>query len=202
MSGVPRLHAVTDAGVLALSDLAERARTIARAGVALHCRHAPTARDAVQRVEAFLRAAHGAALVLVNDRADIARATGAHGVHLPADGLPVKAARRLVGAGALVGRSAHTPDDVRRAADDGADYVFLGPIWRTRSHPDRPAVGLEALRAARHVTIPVIAIGGVTPERAVACVEAGAFGAAAISALWYAPEPGSVVERFLLSFGP
>jgi len=201
-TGVPRLHAVTDAGVLALPDLAARAAALARRhDVALHCRHAATARAAFQATEMFLRTVAGpGARVIVNDRADIARATGADGLHLPADGLPIDVARALLGPAALVGRSTHTPDEARRAADEGADYVFLGPIWPTPSHPGRAALGVEALHRARDVGIPLIAIGGVTPARAAACADAGAHGVAAISALWQAPEPGSAAARFLLSF--
>ncbi len=80
----------------------------------------------------------------------------------------------------------------------GADYVFLGPIWETSSHPGVPGLGLEAIAAARPAR--VIAIGGVTPARAAACLEAGAWGVAAISALWLADDPGAAAEAFLLSF--
>lgn len=199
--GVPRLHAVTDARILAAADLAERAAVLAvSAEIALHCRHAATAQAAVAATELFLRLARRASSrVLVNDRADIARATGAHGVHLPADGLPIAAARTLVGPAALVGRSTHAPDDARRAAADGADYVVLGPIWPTPSHPNRPALGLRAVRDIRNLGIPVIAIGGVTADRAAQCLDAGAWGVAAIAALWHAPDPGSAAARFLLS---
>lgn len=200
---LPRLHAVTDARILARPDLRERAATLARAAaVALHCRHAPTARRAVDLTAMFLAAARATeARVLVNDRADIARATGAHGVHLPADGLAAGDARRITGPQALLGRSAHSQAEVARAADEGCDYVFLGPVWATPSHPGRAPLGLGALEAAARRGIPVIAIGGVTPERAARCRAAGAWGAAALTALWDAADPGSAADRFLLSLG-
>lgn len=200
---VPRLHAVTDARILALPDLRERAGLLARSGaVALHCRHAPTARRAVDLTEMFLGTARRTgARVIVNDRADIARATGAHGVHLPAGGLAVTDARRLCPPETLVGRSAHSVEGVRRAAEEQCDYVVLGPIWPTRSHPERDALGVDALAAAATVGARVIAIGGVTPERAPACRDAGAWGIAALTALWDADDPGSAADRFLLSFG-
>lgn len=200
---IPRLHAVTDARILAMDDLQSRAAALAGdPAVALHCRHASTALAAVERTELFLAVAQGAgARVLVNDRADIARATGAHGLHLPARGLPVDAARGLVGRGALIGRSTHTPEEARRAGDEGADYVFFGPVWSTPSHPDRPPTGPAGLEQAAAAGVPVIAIGGVTAARVPTCLAAGAWGVAALSALWDVPDPGSAAARFLLSFG-
>jgi thiamine-phosphate pyrophosphorylase len=98
----------------------------------------------------------------------------------------------------LVGRSTHSADEARRALDEGADYVFIGPIWSTPSHPGGPALGPGALRELH--SLPVIAIGGVTPERARECRDAGAWGVAAISALWRATDPAAVARAMLLSF--
>jgi thiamine-phosphate diphosphorylase len=96
----------------------------------------------------------------------------------------------------LVGRSTHGAEEARAAAADGADYVFLGPIWPTPSHPGRPGIGVESIRQA--VPARVIAIGGVTPERAAACIDAGAWGVAAISALWLAEDPAAAAAELLL----
>lgn len=192
---LPRLHVVTADHVVRLSDLAARARAIARAGrPALHAR----ARLDGKRLVAFAEAlALARAPLFVNDRADVARALDAQGLHLPAGGLPIAAARRLVG-DRWVGRSAHSPDEAKGAMEDGADYVFLGPIWQTTSHPDRAPLGLHAIGAAAPAR--VVAIGGITPERVRECMDAGAYGVAVLSAVWNAEDPGSVVARMMVSF--
>jgi thiamine-phosphate pyrophosphorylase len=119
--------------------------------------------------------------VLVSARVDLALAAGAAGVHLPERDLPVAAARRLLGATPLVGRSVHSADAAMAAEADGADYVVFGSVFPSRSHPERQPAGLEALRqVATAVRIPVLAIGGVDPARAAECRAAGAAGFAAI----------------------
>ncbi len=120
--------------------------------------------------------------VLVNGRADLALIAGAVGVHLPVAGVPVSAVRACLGADALVGRSTHSIDELRRAADEGVDYVTFGPVWET---PGKRAFGApkgpaELARAAR-VGPPVLALGGVTTIDALrAAAEAGAWGVAGI----------------------
>jgi thiamine-phosphate pyrophosphorylase len=118
--------------------------------------------------------------VVVNDRADVAVAAGADGVHLRADGVPVARVRVLGPAGWLVGRSAHTLSEVGGAG--GADYVIFGTVFTSASKAaGTRAAGVDALRAAAGTSrAPVIAIGGIDPERASRCVEAGAGGVAAI----------------------
>ncbi len=200
---LPRLHVVTNEDIARRPDLAARARAVARAGVtALHAR-APEwdGRALLQLARLLQTAAAGTdSLLLVNDRVDVARLVEAAGVHLPANGLPVSEARRLLGPGAWIGKSAHSPEEARQAHADGADYVFLGPIWETASHPGRKALGPDAI--AQCAPARVIAIGGVTPQRARVCREAGAAGAAVITAVWNAPDPGRVAREMLLSFEP
>jgi thiamine-phosphate pyrophosphorylase len=118
--------------------------------------------------------------VLVSGRVDVAMACGAAGVHLPEDGLPVTAARRLLPR-ALLGRSVHSLEAALEAEAEHADYVVFGPVYPTPSHLGRPALGLEALRRVASATsIPVLAIGGVDRARLAECLHAGAGGAAAI----------------------
>jgi thiamine-phosphate diphosphorylase len=122
--------------------------------------------------------------VVVNGRADVALALGL-GVHLPERDLPVSAARRLL-PGALIGRSVHDLEGARNAAREGADYLVVGPVFTTPTHPETPALGVEGFRAiAAAVPIPVLAIGGLDRERAVAL---GGAGWAAIRAF---AKPGS-----------
>jgi thiamine-phosphate pyrophosphorylase len=119
--------------------------------------------------------------VLVSSRVDLALISGAAGVHLPENDLPVGAARALLGDRRLIGRSVHSAEAARRGAQEGADYLIFGPVFPTPSHPGRPAWGLAALQeVAAAVDVPVLAIGGVDAERARACREAGAAGFAAI----------------------
>ena len=132
--------------------------------------------------EAVALVARSSVPVVISSRADVAAAAGA-GVNLPEEGLPVAAARRLLGPEALVGRSTHSPEAAREAEREGADYVLFGPVWETASHPRRPGRGLRELEAlARSLAIPVIAIGGVDRSRLQQCLDAGAAGYAAIGA--------------------
>lgn len=199
MTSVPRLHAVTDDDVVRRPDFLDRVAAIARAGgervaVQLRCRLdgrayvdlADTVRSALESLGTPL---------LVNDRCDVARVARAAGVHLPEDGLPPDAARAILGPEALIGRSVHGGAGL---ADEhhGLSYLTLGPIWPTASHPERAALGVGAIVEA---PVPVLAIGGVTPERTPEAVRAGAHGVAAIRAIWDAADPGAAVRAFLLS---
>lgn len=148
-----------------------------------------TARRLVREASALVAAAGGRP-VLVSSRVDVALAAGAAGVHLPERDLSCGAARRLLGPGAVVGRSVHSAQPAQPAPED-ADYLLFGPVWETASHPGRPAAGLlalaEACRAA--APVPVLAIGGVTtPDRVTAALAAGAAGHASISG--FRPAPG------------
>ena len=138
----------------------------------------------------------GRALLVVNDRVDVAMASGADGAHLPERGLPVRDARALLGAGRLVGRSVHGVAGALDAERDGADYAILGTIYATSSKPSvSPAgVGLVA-EAARATRLPLLAIGGVTAGRAPEAMAAGAWGVAVISAVLDADDPADAARR-------
>jgi thiamine-phosphate diphosphorylase len=119
--------------------------------------------------------------VLISSRIDVAMATGAAGVNLPEHDVPVVEARRLL-PDRLIGRSIHSLEQAREAEQQGANYIIYGPVFPTASHPDRLGAGLSALRQITSaVSIPVLAIGGMNPERWEACRAAGASGFAAIS---------------------
>jgi thiamine-phosphate pyrophosphorylase len=121
------------------------------------------------------------ARLLVNERLDVALACGADGVHLPADSLPPRAVRARTGAEWIVGVSCHAQEDVERAAQDGATYVLLGPVFETPSKPAVQPLGIPRLREiCRRSPVPVFALGGVTRENAASCVQAGAAGIAGI----------------------
>lgn len=202
-STFPRLHAITNDEVLASRRFLERAQAIAAGPeVAIHLRGSVSARALLELAETLreLTAANGSKL-FVNDRADVACMMGADGVHLPAAGLSVSAARTAFPAAGWIGRSTHSVRSVRAALAEGADYVMLGPIWATTSHPHpgRPHLGPDILGETTPAR--VIAIGGITPGRTARCVAAGAYGVAAIRALWSAADPAATVREFLLSLG-
>jgi thiamine-phosphate pyrophosphorylase len=122
--------------------------------------------------------------LLVNDRADIARAAGADGVHLTSQSLPAGVVRRTFGSEFLIGVSTHSLDEARAARDGGADFVVFGPVFETESKRGFGAPqGLDKLRQVADELrgFPVLAIGGISLENAGACFDAGASGVAAIS---------------------
>jgi thiamine-phosphate pyrophosphorylase len=130
--------------------------------------------------------------LLVNGRADIAVAAGAHGVHLPSDGVPASALRRRFGPEILIGVSTHAVEEVERARDEGADYATFGPVWETPGKG--PPVGAGALARAAATGLPVYALGGVTIPRFGAVAAAGAAGVAAIRLFQRPSELRAAVE--------
>jgi thiamine-phosphate pyrophosphorylase len=138
---------------------------------------------------------HSGALFFVNDRIDVALVVGADGAHLGDDDLPLPAARSITPPGFLLGRSVDTPDQARRAEWEGADYVGLGPVYATASKADLGApIGPDGVRAVvQSVTLPVVAIGGITTENAAAVIHAGAAGIAVIRSVVAAPDPAAAV---------
>ncbi len=201
----PRLHLVTDRA--ATPDLVAAVRSALRllpAGAAVvHVR----AKDldgaellSLARTLGGVCRAAGQRFV-VNDRLDVALASGADGVHLPAAAVPPAEARRLLGA-ALVGVSCHSAADVRRARDGGADYATFGPVFDTPSkRPYGPPVGLDALRDAAGLGLPLVALGGVSAENAREVTAAGAHGIAAIRA-WLATPDAAAATAALLAALP
>jgi thiamine-phosphate pyrophosphorylase len=157
----------------------------ARAGVHLvHVREKDLeARPLVTLVQRVVAAVQGTQTrVLVNDRLDVALAAGAHGVHLPANGVSARRIRAVTPPGFLVGRSVHQLDEaVRVVADGGLDFLVYGTVFETSSKRGVVPAGLDALRAvAAAVPLPVLAIGGITVGRMGAVASAGAAGIAAI----------------------
>jgi thiamine-phosphate pyrophosphorylase len=135
------------------------------------------------------------ALLLINDRVDVAQACGADGVQLPENGLPTSVARWVLGRHALVGRSVHSIEAAKQAETDGADMVIVGPVFETTSKPGAPPVGTALVKEiAESVALPVIAVGGINPENAGEVIRAGAAGVAVISAICGAGDPRAAAE--------
>jgi len=141
---------------------------------------------------------HGARL-LINDRADVALAVGADGVQRTHTSLPVAALRGITPPGFLIGASAHSTAEAREAATEGADFVVFGPVYDTPSKRRYgPPQGLAALEAAAVATPrPLLAVGGITPERVREVRAAGAACAAVIGAVYGAARPADATKAFL-----
>jgi thiamine-phosphate pyrophosphorylase len=165
--------------------LVERVGAAARASVHLIQIRQPQAEGcALHRlVERSVLAAKGtAARILVNDRVDVALVAGAHGVHLRGDSIPAARVRAIAPRGFLIGRSVHSVGEAARVAKGGdLDYLIFGTVYTTRSKPGIVPAGIDALTAAcAGVTIPVLAVGGMTPSGLGAVARAGAAGYAAV----------------------
>jgi thiamine-phosphate pyrophosphorylase len=138
------------------------------------------------------------ALFIVNDRADLALASGADGLHVGQDDLPARQARTILRPGMILGVSTHDPAQARRAVADGADYVAVGSIFPTTTKAGFQLVGPELVRRVRpDVPVPLIGIGGITPENALAVLQADADAVAVISAVCAAPDPEAATRLFL-----
>ena len=189
---VPCLALVTDRSALGGLSLEEAVAQAVEGGanlVQLREKDLPAA-ELLALAGKLRTVTQGRALFLVNDRLDVALACAADGVHLPERGLPVAAARRLAGEEFIIGRSVHGVAAAVRAQDEGADYVQVGSMFASRSHPDQPPAGLGLLEAvAAAVTIPILAVGGITAANVGDVMRAGASGAAVISAILGAPSP-------------
>lgn len=187
--------------------LVERVATCARAGVHLiQIRERDLeARELAGVVARCVRAVEGtSARVIVNDRLDVALGAGAHGVHLPSSGAPAARVRREVPLTFLIGRSVHSSDEARDVARaGGVDYLIFGTVFSTASKPGAALAGVDGLRAAcAAVSLPVLAIGGVTFERIDAVAGAGASGFAAIGLFQShsGPDTGNTVQRASAAF--
>jgi thiamine-phosphate pyrophosphorylase len=183
----PLLYYITDRKWLPGEDLLPIIEQTVTAGIDLiqiRERDLPARRLLALVEEAVKRAGAGTGptRILVNDRLDVAVAAGAAGVHLPARGFSVDEVRRSYPE-LLIGASTHNLEELRRAADEGADFAVFGPVFETPSKKAYgPPTGLEKLaEAARAVNIPVLALGGITLENAADCLRAGAAGLAAIT---------------------
>ncbi|HYL20620.1 MAG TPA: thiamine phosphate synthase [Gemmatimonadales bacterium] len=197
-AALPRLHAITDERIARrpdVGDIAQQLAVVGGADLALHARGRLL--SGLEHVELANRlSAYPPSRLFVNDRLDVALAAGAAGVQLGHSSLDVDEARRL-DAGWWIGKSVHDLPEAEAAHASGADYLVVGPVFPTPTHPDREPLGAERLGAIARLGIPTIAIGGVTPERISAVRNAGAHGIAAIRALWDAADPTRAAGRML-----
>lgn len=198
---VGRLHVLTDFVFQQRFSHAEIAAFAAAGGAdTVQFRHkGGTARD--RYVEALRTAdacRHSGIPLIVDDHLDLALAVGAAGVHLGQTDLPVEAARRVLGDDAVIGATVTTTAQAREADAAGASYLGFGPVFPTQSKRSPASVkGLDGLAAVcAAVTIPVIAIAGITPERVEPVIEAGAHGVAVMTAVTTAADPQAAAFAF------
>ena len=198
---LPRLYVILDAGLLRESAT-ETARKLIGAGVEVlqyRAKQVP-AKEMLASARELAEAARArGARFFVNDRPDVASLAGADGVHVGQDDLGVEEARGVLGPDAWVGLSTHNIEQFEKALSSSADYIAVGPIFATTSkaNPD-PVVGLELIRRARRLTErPIVAIGGITLERAAEVIEAGADSVAVISDVLGAENPADRVRQYL-----
>ena len=205
-----RLYLITDRHVVKSGDLVtacEGALSAAPSGsVALQLREKDLPARELYELALRLReiCTRAGALLIVNDRVDVAIAANADGVHLSFDSIGVSMARRMLGPTRLIGVSSHSPPDVSGAAREGADFAVFGPIFDPISKPAAgPAWGASGLNAAcRAGAIPVFALGGITPERARELFEsadpdARPAGVASIGAIFGADAPALATTAML-----
>ncbi|HTW08126.1 MAG TPA: thiamine phosphate synthase [Acidimicrobiales bacterium] len=153
--------------------------------------------DLARRVVSLCREA--GATCMIDDRADVAVVVEADGVHVGLEDIPVADARALLGPGRVLGASARTPAEARAAVAAGADYIGCGPCFLTTSKAGLPEpIGTEGLAAVvGAVSVPVIAIGGITPARVAAVLATGAHGLAVIGAIAEAADPAAAARQLM-----
>jgi thiamine-phosphate pyrophosphorylase len=197
----PRLYAIIDPTLLTVSEL-DLAAALAGSGVELiQYRNKTASSRQFFEISRRLSSALGprGIRLIVNDRPDIALLAGAGGVHVGQDDLSAEDARAICGPDRWVGLSTHTLEQLAAAERTSADYIAFGPIFptATKKNPD-PVVGTELLRKARQMTKkPLVAIGGITLERAAEVYRAGADSLAVIRDLICAQDPGARAREYL-----
>lgn len=200
---LPRLYPIlvpSRIGAGTLAEICDFAKELAGGGATLiQLREKNSSAKEILRVARALRRVLPSEVALIlNDRADLALAAAAEGVHVGQDDIPADSARRIVGPGGIVGLSTHNPEQVREADATKADYVAVGPVFATvsKDNPD-PVIGLEGVRQARALTQkPIVAIGGIALENCRSVIEAGADSVAVITELLR--DPRKTTAQFLL----
>ena len=194
---LPRLHAITDERIARRSDIDAIAVALAQSGgsdLAFHARGREL--TGLEHYELASRLSVLPSQLFVNDRLDVALAVPSAGVQLGHGSLPVSAARALNPLW-WIGKSVHDLAEAEAARTEGADYLVVGPVFATASHPGRTPLGLQRLTAIAAAVdgLPVIAIGGITADRVREVRKSGAYGVAAIRALWDDVEPVEAARR-------
>ncbi len=198
----PMLYLVTDPELTrgrAVKDIVKTAVAGGVTAVQLREKTAST-RVFIEKAEELLEILKDTGVpLIINDRVDVALAVGVDGVHLGQSDMPYSTARRILGAGAIIGVSVDSVDDAVSLSGRGIDYFGVSPIFATGTKPDHaPPLGLEGLRAIREsVPEPLIAIGGINAENAADVIAAGADGIAVVTAITLAEDPTIAAKELI-----
>ncbi len=197
---LPCLCMVTDRARTASGDLLETVSAAVDAGVGmvqLREKNIP-AGQLLELAHKLRVVTEGKSLLMVNDRVDVALLCGADGVQLGEEAMGVEEARKLIGSDKLIGSSVHSVEGAVAAESNGADFLILGAIFETTTHPGVQTGGLALIEAVTsRVGIPVLGIGGITPANVRGVIEAGASGAAVITAISMAKDPSAATAALL-----
>jgi len=203
------LYVILDQEAARRRDLGSLLEAVLAGGcrlVQLRDKHTPLAELYAVARALSERCRQAGALFIVNDRADLALAVGAGGLHVGQDDLPAAVARRILPVGMVLGVSTHDPEQAQQALADGADYVAVGSIFPTGTKAGFQLVGPDLVRKLRpEIPVPLVGIGGITADNAAAVIEAGADAVAVISAVCAADDPEAatrgLMERLELARG-
>jgi thiamine-phosphate pyrophosphorylase len=197
---LPCLCLVADCSVVSVDEIPDRVRSAVDGGVSmvqLRAKEMPGGLmlSLAREMEDVIG---GRAALLINERVDVAAVAHAGGVQLGEAALSASSARQLLPAGSLIGRSVHSVEGAVQATSDGADFLVVGTMFATRSHPGEEPAGPGLLRqVAGRCDLPLIGIGGITPENVDSVIEAGASGVAVIRSILAADDPGHAAAEML-----
>ena len=201
---IPPLHIITDDAILGRPNFLGVARELLRAGgdrVALHLRGpGRNGRTLFRVAEALVQeATEAGAVLVVNDRLDVALSLGLKSVHLGQRSLPPDVARRLLGPNPTLGLSVHGTREASEASKGVVDYVVVGAVYPTPSHPGVEAGGVALIEEVGALDPPpMVGIGGITPAKVKATLEAGAVGVAVRGGIWETSDPIEALGHYLM----
>jgi len=194
-----KLYVITDACAPTIESLLNTARLAIRGGASVI-----QLRDKKSSDPELVKAAKQLLVVtresgvplIINDRIEVARLSGAQGVHLGQEDGPLAKAREILGVDAIIGRSTHNPEQALAAVKEGADYIGVGPVFQTPTKPAYLPVGLEFIKfAAKSITIPFVAIGGIDSSNIKQVLDAGARRVAVVRAVMASADPHEAAQR-------
>ena len=199
MLKLPKLYAITDCQLSNCTNEEIVGKLLAGGARLIQLRDKDaSSREMLDAARSCLKHTRAAgAILVVNDRVDIALTADADGVHLGQDDISVEEAREMLGDDKIIGVSTHSIDQFRAALETSADYIAVGPVFGTKTKENAdPVVGLELVREAKALSDrPIVAIGGITPERSAEVIAAGADCVAVISALYPWPEKLDLMSK-------
>ncbi len=190
---LPRLYAITDRKVYGKDFLGTLKKVLDMGVRMIQLREKGTSGREYYRLAKKVRelTKEYDALLLINERFDIAMAVGADGVHLPEESFPPSRVK-VINPDLIVGLSAHSPESALRAQEEGADFVTISPIFKTSSHPNAKPLSPGIIKeTAKKVKIPIYALGGITWEKTKVCYKNGAYGVAGITMFIHGKNTGN-----------